>query len=61
MKSFIEIFIEQNADTLYCSVCLEPTETCCQGCNNQHIAFKEFDAATQLEIMKEELRNAYNS
>ena len=60
MKSFIETFKEESADMLYCSVCLEPADSCCQGCTNQLMAFKEFDEATQLEIMKEELRNAYN-
>jgi hypothetical protein len=58
MKSFIETFKEENADTTYCSVCLEPIW--CQGCKYEQIAFKNFDEATQMQIMKEELRNAYN-
>lgn len=60
MKSFIETFMEENQDTLYCAVCLEAEGFRCEGCKQEFVAFKEFDAASQLEIMKEELRNAYN-
>jgi hypothetical protein len=66
MKSFMETFKEENAETEYCSVCLQATSgrsdrfNICYGCNKEVLAFKEFDEATQLEIMKEELQNAYN-
>lgn len=61
MKSFIETFMEENSEAEYCAYCLEPKGDkyhCCQ--ENHFIPFKELDEETQLEIMKEELRNAYN-
>ena len=61
MKSFIEEFTEENKDVTYCAYCLEPQgdkRHCCQ--ENHFIPFSDLDASTQLEIMKEELRNAYN-
>jgi hypothetical protein len=63
MKSFVETFMEENADTLYCCFCLLPQmeqPNFCDKCTQTFVAFKEFDAETQLEIMREELRNAYN-
>jgi hypothetical protein len=61
MKSFVTTFMEENANVMYCGICLQPVKGCdCKVYTNEHIAFKEFDATTQLEIMKEELRNAYN-
>lgn len=61
MKSFIETFMEENKDTQYCPYCLQTriADTCCD-LTNHWVTFKEFDNNTQLEIMKEELANAYN-
>lgn len=61
MKSFMDTFKEENKDTEYCAYCLEPKGDkyhCCQ--KNHFIPFSDLDADSQLEIMKEELHNAYN-
>lgn len=61
MKSFVDQFMEENSETEYCAYCLDPKGDkyhCCQ--ENHFIPFKELDGETQLEIMKEELQNAYN-
>ena len=61
MKSFVETFMDENMDALYCAVCLESEGFRCKECKQEFVAFKEFDAASQLEIMKKELDHAYNS
>ena len=61
MKSFIETFKEENAETEYCAYCLEPKGDkyhCCQ--ENHFIPFKELYEDCQMEIIEEELRNAYD-
>jgi len=61
MKSFVEMFMEENAETEYCAYCLEPKGDkyhCCQ--ENHFIPFKELYEDCQMEIMKEELAYAYD-
>ena len=61
MKSFIEEFTEENADTEYCVYCTNVRQNyfCC-GKRNPYLEFKHFAPSTQLEIMKKELENAYH-
>ena len=61
MKSFVEEFMEENADTEYCIHCLEPRRgyRCC-GHQNPYLEFRDFTDNSQIEIMKKELENAYN-
>lgn len=61
MKGFIAEFLEENADTAYCVYCLDPKGDKDQCCHEKHfIPFSDLDTLTQLEIMKEEVNNAYD-
>jgi hypothetical protein len=61
MKSFIETFKEENAETEYCAYCLKPRAGyfCCNK-QNPYLEFKDFSSESQIKIMKEELQSAYN-
>jgi len=61
MKSFVETFMDENADTEYCVHCLEPRQGyfCC-GHQNPYLEFKDFSEKSQLKIMKKELAYAYD-
>ena len=61
MKSFMDHFKQENSETEYCAYCLQLRDDKYHCCQESHfIPFKYLDEDCQLEIMKEELHNAYN-
>lgn len=55
MKSWLQQFIEEEADNLYCPYCMEPKGDKHSCCDEVHfIAFKDFDDDTQRQIAIDE-------
>ena len=57
---FASRYKEESADDLYCAFCISIKTTNVRCCDDNHfIAFKQFDDATQANIIEEEYRTMY--
>lgn len=55
MKTWLQQFIEEESDRLYCPYCMEPKGDKHSCCDEVHfIEFKDFDDDTQKQIAQDE-------
>jgi hypothetical protein len=57
---FVSRYKEESSNDLYCAYCISIKTTNVRCCDDNHfIAFKQFDDATQSNIIEEEYRIQY--